>query len=155
MGVSTDGILAYGFNLGGDEGGWEIAEVDEYGEWTPDWYDEEEEDLVSDAETHLLRAAGFTETDYKAEGYYDRKREAGARVGVELVSYCSGEFPMYVLAAHHITAYRGDVKEIDFAALDQKRVDEGWDEKLRAACEALGVTPKQERPKWMLVSYWG
>lgn len=155
MGTSTDGVLAYGFNLGGDEGGWEITEADEYGEWVPDWHDEEEEDLVSDAETHLLRSAGFAETDYKAEGYYDRKREAEARVGVELVSYCSDEFPMYVLAAHTLTAYRGDVKAIDFAALEQKRVDEGWDEKLRAACEALGATPKQGQPKWLLVSYWG
>ncbi len=156
MGNSADGILAYGFNLGGDEGGWEVAEADsEYGEWKPDWYDEDEEDLAGDAEKRLLEVAGFSETDYKAEGYYDRKREAEARVGVELVPYCSFDYPIYVLAAHAITVYQGHAKEIDWAELERQRVSEGWDDKLTAAREALGVTPKQEQPKWLMVSRWG
>ena len=154
MGNSADGILAYGFNLGGDEG-WEIAEAGEYDEWTPDWYDEDEEDLISDAEKHLLRAAGFDETDYKADGYYDRKREAGARVGVELVTYCSFDYPIYALAAHTVTVYQGHVTEVDWAELERQRVSEGWDAKLTAALAVLGATPKQERPKWLLLSRWG
>lgn len=62
---------------------------------------------------------------------------------------------MYVLAAHAVTAYRGDAQEIDFVALEQQRVAEDWDGKLMRACEVLGVTPRQEQPKWLLVSFWG
>ena len=46
-------------------------------------------------------------------------------------------------------------QEVDFAALEQARTEGDWDAKLAHAIQALGVTPKQERPKWLLVSYWG
>jgi len=157
MGISSDGILAYGYDLGGDDGEWKIEEAGEYGEWTPSWLgeDEDEEGPVEAAELALLAAAGFTETDYEVAGYFDRKREAEARVGVEMTSYCSGDYPMYVLSAHAITVGRGSVKEIDFAALEVARVEQEWDAKLTAALGVLGMTPKQATPKWLLVSYMG
>ena len=70
-------------------------------------------------------------------------------------SHCSGDYPIYYLAAHQITAYRGDAKEIDLTQLEALGVEQGWDGKLRAAGDALGVTPKQAGPKGLLVSYWG
>ncbi len=159
MGTSTDAILAYGYNLGGGEDEWHIQEADgEYGEWTSDWYDPEDEDrddFVTAAEQRLLVAAGFTQTDWQADGYFDRKREAEARVGVELDTHCSGEYPLYFIAAHKITARRGYAKDIDFAELEAMRIEQDWDSKLTKALQVLGMTPKQERPGWFLVSYWG
>lgn len=153
MGQSTNGMLVYGYNFGGEEGGWQLAEVDEYEPWEPEWMGDD--DVISAAGERLLASVGFTETDYKAEGYFDRKKAAEDRLGVEFDSFCSGDYPMWVLAADVTTVYRGDVKEIDFAALEQAREDGDWDAKLAAAVQALGVTPKQDGPKWLLVSYWG
>lgn len=157
MGKSTNGILAYGYNLGGDEGGWQIIEAGEYGDWEPPWFpdDDEDNDFMSAAMRVLRASAGFTETDWRADGFYEREREADARLGVELESYCSGDYPRWLLAAHVITVYRGSVKEIDFADLERQRTEGDWDGKLAAAIQALGITPKQDRPKWLLVSYWG
>lgn len=159
MGQSTNGILAYGYDLGGDEE-WKIAGLGEYGELPPlDWYstDDDGDDFQSAAERRLLaELADFTETWTKDnEGYFDRERKAQARLGVEFDTYCSGEYPMYLLAAKVITVYRGDVKDIDMAALAVEPEMNGWDEKLRAALAVLGITPAQDRAKWLLCSYWG
>lgn len=158
MGVSTDGILAYGYNLGGDDSGWEIEQAGEYGDWEPSWIDTDAEEIIDIAvviEDQLLASVGFTEGDWEVDGYHDRKRDAQTRLGVELKTYCSDNSPMYLLCAHSITAYRGHVKTIGFAELDKQRVEQDWDAKLKRATEALGVTPKQAAPSWLLVSYWG
>jgi hypothetical protein len=62
---------------------------------------------------------------------------------------------MYVLAAHVTTVKRGYVEEIDMASLAVEPETNGWDEKLRAALTALGITPTQQQPRWLLCSYWG
>ncbi len=74
---------------------------------------------------------------------------------MEFESYCSGDYPMYVLAAKVITVRRGYSKLIDLDRLKNDPAQHGWDEKLAAAVQTLGVTPKQEKPGWVLVSYWG
>lgn len=166
MGVTTNGILAYGYNLGGDDSGWEIEQAGEFGDWEPPWpnhdptadpdaQDEDEDrDLPEDARSALLTAAGFTETDREAQGYWDRHRDAEQRVGVELITYASPQYPLYVLAAHSITAHRGYFETIDFPALELQRVAEGWDTKLVSALDVLGMTPRQQSPAWLLLSYW-
>jgi hypothetical protein len=156
MGVSTDGIFAYGFNLGGDEGGWKVEGAGEWGNWEPTWYDPDGEDSLTEViERRLLASVGFTETDWQAEGYFKRKKDAEAKLGVSLVRHCSSEYTMYILAACEITASRGDVKTVDFSVLDQQRQGEDWDAKLRQALNALGIVPSQAEPAWLLVSYWG
>jgi hypothetical protein len=156
MSTSTDGILAYGYDLG--EGFQKIQGAGEYGELPPlPWFDAESDDMIEAAEHRLLaELAGFTETwEDGHDGYYSREREAKARLGVELETYCSDSCPMHVLAAKVITVYRGDVKELDLAALAVEPEMNGWDEKLRAALAALGITPTQAEPRWLLCSYWG
>lgn len=152
MGMSADGILAYGYNLGGDNDGWAIEETDEYGGWEPEWSDGEE--IAECMTARLLASVGFTETNWRAEGYYDRKREAEQKVP-ELVIYCSHDYPEFVLAAFSVRVYQGHTQAIDFAALEQRRIEEDWDGRLRQALEVLGVTPKQEQPQWLLASRWG
>jgi hypothetical protein len=164
MGQSTNAMLVYGYNLGGEED-WELEGLGEYGE-LPDlpWYDADDEggDFQGAAERHLLAAlAGFTEEyphgqpQETRRAYFDRKTEAEARLGVKFDTHCSGDYPMFLLATKVITVYRGSVKDIDMAALAVEPEMNGWDEKLRAAVQALGITPKQERPQWLLCSYWG
>lgn len=158
MGMSTNAMLVYGYHLGSDDGGWLLEGVGEYGELpTLDWHDSDSDDadFGTDIELRLLASVGFTETDWSTDGYYDRKREAQARLGVELESHCSGDYPMWLLAAKGITAYRGDAKEIDFQALQAEVEQAGADAKLQAALDALGLRPTQARPQWLLCSYWG
>lgn len=156
MGMSASGILAYGYNLGGGDG-WEIAETGEYGEPALDWFDPEAEDtdFVTEAEKRLLAAAGFTETDWQVDGYFARERAAKAALGVEFESYCSGDYSQYVLATKVITVSWGEVEPIDVTALQCEPVENHWDDRLRAAVSTLGLTPKQEKPAWLLCSYWG
>lgn len=157
MSTSTNGILAYGYDLAGGDAEWKVGEVGEYGELKLGWLDEEDDDFWTVAEKRLLAAAGFTETDYTVDGYWDREREAEARSGVEIESYCSGDYSMLMLAARGsiMTAYRGDCHTVDMVALVEAPSVNGWDDKLRAALEVLGLTPTQERAQWLLCSFWG
>lgn len=156
MGTSTNAILAYGYDLGGDESEWKVEQAGEYGSLPRlDWFDPDGDDgFVTAVEEWLLAAAGFSETDWRADGYFDRKREAEATVGVKFASYCSGDYPMWIIAAKVITVHRGDVKTLDLDALAREPAEHCWDEKLDAAMRTLGLTPTQDRPKWLLCSYW-
>ncbi|MFI0268593.1 hypothetical protein [Streptomyces luteogriseus] len=160
MGMSTNAMLVYGYHLGGDDGGWLVHGAGEYGELPPlDWYDDEAEDsdgFQESAEQHLLATIGqFTEDDWRADGYFDRRRAAKARIGVQFDTHCSGDYPGYLLIAKGITVYRGSVEVIDFAALQAEVQQADADTKLRAALDALGLRPTQEQAQWLLCSYWG
>ena len=154
MGMDPRGRLVYGYALGGDENdeGWLIEEASEYGEWEPDWMGDN--DLISAAEKRLLASVGFAETDYKADGYFDRLQDAKGRLGVEFVSH-GGEYSCWALATYKVTVEWGEVAELDLAALMAARVEGDWDAKLAAAVAALGVTPKQAKPAWLLLAYYG
>ena len=154
MGTSTDGILAYGYNLGGEDGGFEVAETNEYGGLKLGWL-AEDDDSMGAAQDRLLAAAGFTETDWQADGYFERKRAAEESLGVQFDIYCSDGCPLYILAAKVITVSRGYVEPIDMTELVEAPNVNGWDAKLAAALSTLGLTPKQEKPAWLLCSYWG
>jgi hypothetical protein len=160
MGQSTNAMLVYGYNLGGEEG-WELEGCGEYGELPAlDWYNPEDvdgDDFQSAAERRLLaELAGFTEEwSRENEGYFERERAAKTRLGVEFDTHCSGNYPMYLLAAKVITVHRGSVKEVDMADLAVAPEMNGWNEKLSAALQALGIAPTQARPRWILCSYWG
>jgi hypothetical protein len=151
MGQSTNGILLYGYDLAGGDAEWKVREVGEYGEPQVDWFDVEENDFATAAEKRLMASVGFTETDYMADGYFDREREAKARLGVEFKSYCSDGYPMHTLAAKGsvLTAYRGDCKPADFTVKPE------WNQLLFRALGVLGLTPTQEQAQWLLCSWWG
>jgi hypothetical protein len=168
MGVSTDGILAYGYDFGSEEA-FQLREAQEsdtnpYGFFKTDWYDAEtadDEDLDGDDEERSVIALlamrlyeaipGAPAVEYAS----DCEDPVKAHYGVWFESYCSGEYPMYILATSVTTVDRGDTQLIDPFALGRQPVDEGWDGKLAEALRVLGVTPLQERPGWLLASYWG
>ena len=164
MGSSANGMLVYGYDLGGEDGEWKIREVGEYGALKLSWYEEpegEDEDSEDDefteaAKRRLLVASGFTETyEDGRDGYFARESEAEAALGVEFDSYCSGDYPMWVLAAKVLTAHQGHCDALDLVELSNPETLAGWDAKLTLALGVLGMTPVQEKPSWLLCSYWG
>jgi hypothetical protein len=157
MGQSTNAVLIYGYDLGGGEKEWLVDEASgDYGDLRVDWYDEEgQDDFVEAAMKRLRVSAGFTETDWRADGFFRRQREADDRVAVKFETYCASDYPIYTLAAHVITVHRGDLEVLDLAQLQRLPGENGWDAKLTAALATLGLTPKQEKPGWLLCSWWG
>ena len=127
----------------------------------PDDEDEEDEeddgsDFASRAMRRLLDASGFTERYADgASGYFTRERAAESALGVEVESYGAGGEYGYVLAAHSITVTRGSSQILDVDAFNAQAVAEDWDGKLSAALAALGLTPTQGKPAWVLCSYYG
>lgn len=154
MGARPHAILGYGFDLGGPATEWKVQQAGEYGELNLDWFDEDEDeaDFVEAAQKRLLAAVGFT----KPTGYLDREDEVETRLGVKFERYISDDQPQYVLAARVISVdWDDDAKLIDLAELQREPAAGGWDTKLQFALNALGLTPKQEQPGWLLVPYEG
>src|SRR5688572_18217942 len=100
MGVSSDGILCYGFQ-------YYDPETDE----TPEWL--YTEDDGNDFEAAVARLCNIKEPydaldskrydsdpSYKAEWetYWENKKAAVEATGVELRTHCSYDYPMYILA---------------------------------------------------------
>lgn len=140
MGQDTDGILAYGYDLGGAEEGWQIREVAD-DQLQLDWYhpDDEFYDFASQAERQLLAAAGGDSEQIK----------------VEFATYCSHDYPMYLIATKTIEVARGHIEHLNLHALANAELINDWDEDLVVALRILGITPIQPQPGWMLCSYWG
>jgi hypothetical protein len=158
MGHSTDGILAYGYDLGGEDEGWKIKETGEYGELETSWAEkiDDDHDIAEVIIATLLAANGFTETDPEKDGYYSRRNAAEAALNVEVVTYCSDTYPMLILAAHSEVASRGEV--IDVGELMREPTAEAaetmteWNAALAHALSVLGITPDQTGPSWLLCS---
>lgn len=156
MGQSTDGILAYGFDLGGGDGAWKVKEYDK-DEWQlkADWYDPERKDKYGDEmdveEQAIVRLYAANGTPFP-NGYVDGD-DTMRDFGVRFLSYCSCEYPMYILSTFDITCSRGDTEPVDFMALEQQRVEGDWNGKLARAVASLGLTPN-DPPRWLLASMW-
>jgi hypothetical protein len=151
--------LHYGYNLGDPDNGsgWEFAEVtDEYAE-TPalPWWDEDGDSFGEQAMTQLLTAAGFTETDRRADGYHQRRRDAEERLGVEFENTgYEASRALLVAKGTERTAYTSEVTELDPAAM-AAAATEAMDGALAEALRVLGITPAQTKPAWLLTCYYG
>lgn len=157
MGISSDGIICYGFPVR-DEGG----EILEGG--TPSWLLTDDPEAPLDFDDFLVRHYPFdrddpdqlpneTTKEYQAasKDRYSQWREHVAQIGVDLVWHCSYEYPMYLLAATASvkTAYRGDPQ-----FLGQDLTQNGtWRNLLRDFCNKTGIP--FEEPQWILCSWYG
>lgn len=129
MGVSSDGILYFGFQVGGEDE-------------KPEWFGEYE-----DFDDWLIG-----QSDVSEDAPYEIRKKIIEACPAEMQLFCSYDYPMYVLGirgAEH-RAYRGDIVEIGPAELsvDQIKVDafKGW-------CIANGI--EWQEPKWLLCSMYG
>ncbi|WP_159401197.1 hypothetical protein [Streptomyces sp. NRRL B-24484] len=149
--MRTDARLDFGFALGGDESGWQVAEVDAYGALLADWARVDDGTPLEEAgERVLLAAAGFAPDPATGGSRWRQQEEALQRQGVRIVVHGHVDFPSYVLAAHSIEAERGHWAAVDFAELEARARAEDWAGRLRAALAALGLTPAQAYPAWLL-----
>lgn len=139
MGIDSDGILAYGYDLG------ELYDLD-----TPEEYEGDKTQYIEDL--LLKELAGFTDKWSKGdETFFDRKREAEKQIGVEIILHCSYDYPMYILAAKgsETRAWRGSPKVIKSLVAYQE-----WDDNLNKAKAVLGIDNLDE-PAWILSSIMG
>lgn len=165
MGVSTNGILCYGFRIKDEYGNEEDISIEEW--LHREHHDDEESEIdLMGFDGFLAKLTGLNEPynsfnqerfdadpDY-AKGwrdYWAKKDKLEEEVGVTLVYHCSNEYTMYILAATASvqTANRGYPVELGQSIAAQ----EGWRQKIRAFCERINVP--FEEPQFILCSYWG
>ncbi|SFQ31746.1 hypothetical protein [Amycolatopsis rubida] len=153
---TAEAILAYGYDLGGDQRGWKVGETDDHGRPVIARHDidGEEDKFVEEATGRLLAAlAGFTETDQHAAGYHDRRKAARKSLGVHIVMHGDPSDTSYALATSSIAVEEGDSMPLNPAELFDPADLEPWNRRLAAALAALGITPRQDRPHWLVLAY--
>lgn len=165
MGMSSTGKLAYGYDLGGPESGWNFSGL-EYGFWMPPGIEEEDEfDFGDWADAKLLASVGFEEVEW-SEGRRERRLAAQARVGVEVVHAGNYDYFRSLLVTWSAGGYGSDPLTLDLAELERRRVEEDWDGKLANALKVLELPTVMEpsddykptieqQPHWMLTSFYG
>lgn len=142
MSSSPKGILAYGYDLGGEDSGWKFYLST----------DESVSIDIKKAEQILLtQIVGFTETweTRKDNEFHDRLKIAKEKLGISFVYYCSYDYPSYVLATQVFEANDWGSKPIK-PYLDHSAFD-----RLERALNILGIVPNQAEPSWILASFYG
>jgi hypothetical protein len=142
MGTSTDAILSYGFEIHTPDDGWLTHEPEDHIEAQP-WhkakcYCDDNADYECDCEPEISEILS----------------EALKDTPLSVEYHCHHDHPVHMIVAYTTTAWRGDPKHLNLTALEQARTEGQWDKHLAAACQRLGITPKQT-PHWILSSYWG
>lgn len=149
MGVNTDAILCYGFQVRNEDG--EIAEGYPY------WLNSSENDDESPGDSDFYDFESFVLYHYAPKltredpEYYTKIRKIFEDVGVTLVCHCSSEYPMCIVAAKdsEITAYRGNPKELGSVITSEF----AWFRILVDFCIKTGIHFYE--PCWILASDWG
>ena len=130
MGISSNGILVFGFPIG---------EENE----TPEFL---EEAGVEDIDEFIDNELGLNDASV------DECLAARKTYPVDVTSYCSYEYPMHILAVRgtEITVHRGYSKEItpEHLAVAPERISA-----FKAWCETHGI--EYQEPKWLLCSMYG
>lgn len=141
MGQSTDGILAYGWDLGGDD--------DEH--WAYPFTDELISEYDNDTDNLLLERLGYDglPNDYKSQIEFIKN------LPFEIICHCSCDCPMYILTLRNTnwTAGRGYPinisNEIAYTIANKALADGA----LWYAAKKLGLNPP-EPPELLLASLW-
>lgn len=152
MGTSTDGILFYGALLEDEaEFPWSESETIE------DWWlynvcEFKHEQPIYDLDGNYLD--GVEPTNEAYELYFQELREARKKypMPVELVTHCSGDYPMYAICFPNteITASRGRPLSID---INDFGGTEHMAETVSKFCARFNL--EIDKPNWYLASYWG
>jgi hypothetical protein len=154
MGVSTDGCLAYGLVL--DEG-------------EPSWIFEDSDWEVIIAE----KLCGLKPPSEPYEGnekihreYWDKQKIALKEIDLCFENYCSGDYPIYMLAIASTvkTAKRGYPEKLNDFDSKVHLYREGnnpyllescWNDELKKACKKLDIKYDSKQVGYWLYSYWG
>lgn len=146
MGVSTDAILAFGFNLV-DEGD-DKTLAERFGAEDEGDFDFEEWLAERAGAVYPENHSGIDSPEYQA--YSQARRAAIAACPVEIILHCSYDYPMYFLALRgsQKRANRGYPQAITTEAPSQERIAA-----MRALCEQHGID--WQEPSWHIFSLWG
>jgi hypothetical protein len=149
--MSPNATLYYGFMLGcPNDGGWEVAEADEYGDLGEaglPWVEAAEDE--DDYESHMCLAIFISMGIEAADVPSSELNEALAkRCGVEVVQ--CGSSPADIM--HFGIALAGSVHRADDYTPKAIAPNVGvtGHEPLHAALRALGLSPNQVNPSWIL-----
>ena len=154
MGVSTDGQLSFGVAF--DEG-------HEF-PWDDEKYDGEIEDWWKGVNGYSCPVEdpftpegqykpGFNRDSPEVDAFFKHSRDWFEEnpIPVEVVNYCSGDCPMYLLAVKHIECSRGYPQEIEPSFLEVSEEEQG---RLQGFLDRFEIKDGIG-PKWWLTSYWG
>lgn len=138
MGISTNAILAFGFDLG--------EELPESLLGDSEYFDFEEW-FASNKFSEAEPPHGDYDRDWP--DYWRRKREAIAALPYDVISHCSGDYPMYFLAARgtDLTASRGYPAKVVMPEISSDAI-----EAMRQFCTEAGIEWKE--PDWHIFSMW-
>lgn len=132
MGVSSDGLLVFGIDLG-----------EELPEFLED-FDGEFDSFVDS----LNGLPQYGELDHD----WNKTWEFRQKFPVDLVLYCSYDYPMYILAIrnyeYHVS--RGYTEEI---LCEDLKVPQELINEFKAFCQSWNIEYKE--PKWLLASMYG
>lgn len=150
MSIDPKGILAYGYDLGGQDEGWEIENVDS-------GFTIDEEVLQ---EILLDKLIGFNEKYplhssrvKDRQEYNERRKAAEEKLGIELVRYGSYDYPSWILATKVFRA--PDYGSMIIPRIKNSRFFVESHVKLNTALDALDFKPNQAEPSWILASFYG
>jgi hypothetical protein len=156
MGVSTDGILFFGYAW--DNEGWPgVIDENEEESSEPD-ASPEEAYLTRKGLWHPLPHKNGPSPEYTAwSENLAVLRQLEKNLPFETFTHCHSECPMWAMAIRgtKITAWRGSTKEVDPLALAMTSTAQlmaQHDAALREACQVLGMRPG--KLGWWLVSNW-
>lgn len=155
MGVSTNGQISYGISF---EEGFEFPWSEERGGDIDAWCIYDALGFKHSTEIYADTKSGYVNdvkpSDDVITAYYKEQHEFenAHPLPVEIVNYCSGEYPMHVLAVPSTvkTAKRGFPTKFNPSELvvpDDER------DALLTFCADHGIV--HEEPAWMLTSYCG
>jgi len=141
MGQSTDGIIAFGFDLGED--------LSEHGD-----LDQIDEEFEGDEDAFFEAALGIPAYGEPGRPSYAEIEELKKALPVQIIRHCSGDYPMYFLALPGTKkeASRGTPEAFDVTELS---VSTTAVTAFMKWCEDHGIEVPEEGPRWHLFSYWG
>ena len=150
MGVSTDGQICYGIAFEEDFAFPWGDNLEEW--WTYKVHGFKHSLELFDADGSYLN--GRKPTAAETERYYGERRAFNATIPlpVQLVNYCSGDYPMYALAVPStvLTASRGNPTVFEPSALTVTRSEK--DALLKFLADHNIEAPSE--PAWLLTSLW-
>jgi len=177
MSTSADGQICFGIMLEeGTELPWNSGEYEDDNDMDGWWINgicqfKPEHPIYADDEIYAQRMAvakthvdrenaiylhGKRPTKEEYAPYFNEKNafEAAHPLPVAEINYCSGEYPMIILAVPTSikVAYRGSPEAFDPAELV---VSPDKVAALIEFCKTYNIEIGNEQPKWWLSSYWG
>jgi hypothetical protein len=149
MGVSTDAILAFGFDLG-DPNDQSLASRFGAEEEAEDGESFEFEEWIA-AQAGAIYPAGHSGIHSQEYEAYAAKRDAAiAACPVEIITHCSFDYPMHFLAVRgtKTRAYRGTPQPVVAGQIPEEQIAS-----MRSFCDLHGI--QWQEPKWHIFSLWG